>query len=146
MPLTPKGHLALIDDEFAAALQAPLSARQAMLVAMLIDHYPDRLFKAERSDIVRVLGAEDLPAYRTLLREQYPALAAAMAVCVGEARLVIKTVEVQLENYAQLSIEDFMVSLYNGHTVQRVMLERAGAPDRLAREVLAGAIEVCRRL
>ena len=40
--------------------------------------------------------------------------------------LVTEAVEVPVTDYPQLGVEDFMVSLYNGRTVQRV---RVALPD-----------------
>ena len=37
-------------------------------------------------------------------------------------RLVTEAVTVPIADYGSLSIEDFMVSLYNDHTVQRLRL------------------------
>ena len=125
MPLNLGAHLALLRDEYAASLAAPLSGRQAMLVAVLADHFPDRVFAARRDTPDSVLGAEDLPAYRALLRQHFPALGTLFDLCAfrpGGPRLLIKTVEVPLADYPRLSVEDFMLSLYNRHTVQRVRI------------------------
>src|SRR4051812_17378211 len=80
--LTLADHFALVDSEYQASLKAPLSPRKAWLVAMLIDHLPDRVFEAYRSTAPeKVLHAEDLPAYRTILRESSPALATIFDLC-----------------------------------------------------------------
>jgi hypothetical protein len=149
MPLTLAEHFALIEAEYAAALAAPLSARQAMLVAVLLDKYPDRVFAAHRADPVRVHGAEDLPAYRAVLRQRTPALATIFALCACRPdgpRLETRAVDVPLSDYPNLPLEDFMVSLYNNHTVQRVLLVGAAGAVRLAHKVLAEALEACRGL
>ncbi len=149
MPLSLPNHLALLGDEYAASLAAPLSGRQAMLVAVLLDHFPDRVFAAYRGTPARVLGAEDLPAYRALLRKKSAALATIFDLCAlrpGGPRLLIKTVEVPLADYPKLSVEDFMVSLYNRHTVQRVMLVSADGAQTLAHEVLGEAVRAAGEL
>ena len=75
MPLSLADHLALIEAEYAEALAHPLSSRQAMLVAVLLDKYPDRLFDARRNTALdRVLHAEDVLAFRTRLGALLPAL------------------------------------------------------------------------
>ena len=45
-----------------------------------------------------------------------------------------------LAEYGQLRVEDFMVSLYNGHTVQRVRLVLADGTRVLAHPVVGEAI------
>ena len=149
MPLNLGAHLALLRDEYAASLAAPLSGRQVMLVAVLADHFPDRVFAARRDTPDSVLGAEDLPAYRALLRQHFPALGTLFDLCAfrpGGPRLLIKTVEVPLADYPRLSVEDFMVSLYNRHTVQRVMLVGADGTQTLAHVLLGDAVKAAEAL
>jgi hypothetical protein len=96
-----------------------------------------------------VLGAEDLPAYRALLRQHFPALGTLFDLCAfrpGGPRLLIKTVEVPLADYPRLSVEDFMVSLYNRHTVQRVMLVGADGTQTLAHVLLGDAVKAAEAL
>jgi len=144
MPLTLADHFALIEDEFAAAVAAPLSVRKAFLVAVLLDHFADRVFERFRTgDPKKVFGAEDLPAYRDLLRGRSPALATIFALCAqkpGGPELKTLAVEVPIADYPSLSVEDFMVSLYNQHTVQRVMIIGADGSQTLIHEILAAAI------
>ncbi|MEO8883536.1 MAG: hypothetical protein ABI377_09025 [Devosia sp.] len=144
MPLTLAGHLALIEDEYGAALKAPLSARKTLLVIVLLDNFADRVFEAFRfAAPAKVFDAEDLPAFRVELREHAPALGLIFDLAATRQhgpRLVTRTVEVPIADYPKLSVEDFMVSLYNRHTVQRVMIAAADAPDRLALEVIGEAI------
>ena len=45
---------------------------------------------------------------------------------MGLESMLTEAVEVPVTDYPQLGVEDFMVSLYNGHTVQRV---RVALPD-----------------
>lgn len=144
LPLTLAGHLALIEDEYRAALQAPLSARKTLLVAVLLDNFADRVFEAHRfSAPAKVFAAEDPPAFRAVVAERMPALGLIFdlgAMRPDGPRLVTRAVEVPIADYHKLRVEDFMVSLYNGNTVQRVLIAAPGAPDRLALELLGEAI------
>ena len=144
MSLTLAEHLSLIEDEHAASLAAPLSARQALLVAVLLDHLPDRVFAARRHAAPNtVFSAEDLPAYRQKLREQSPALSTIFDLCAlrpDGPTLKVVAVEVPIADYPNLSTADFMVSLYNGNTVQRVLLVLPDNEAKLAREVIAAAM------
>lgn len=82
---------------------------------MLADAYADRLFGAQQE-------RDDILAFRAGLAERSTALARVFALVRGELKLVTEAVAVPLSQYGQLSVEDFMVSLYNQHTVQRVRL------------------------
>ena len=143
--LTLADHFALVEDEYRASVKALLSIRQAWLVAMLIDHLPDRMFEAYRETAPdKVFNAEDLPAYRAILREKSPALAIIFDLCAlrPEGRtLKVVPVEVPIAEYHKLSVEDFMVSLYNQNSVQRVVVAWGDGRQRLAHEVLGEAIE-----
>jgi hypothetical protein len=115
-----------------------LSRRKAMLAAHLVDAYADRLFAA------RAEPAADVLEFRAGLAEANPALATIFDLVAGRAEVITEAVEVPLADYSKLGVEDFMVSLYNGHTVQRLRIVGldGGRPD--VHEVLAGAIEVLR--
>jgi hypothetical protein len=143
MPLSLADHFALIETEYAEALAHPLSARQAMLVAVLLDKYADRLFYARRDTAPeKLFYAEDVLAFRTRLAAAMPALDSVFALCAlapDGPRLVTRTVAVPLPDYPSLPLADFMVSLYNGNTVQRVLLVGAG-DGRLALEVIGEAV------
>ena len=115
------------------ALAAPLSAKKLMLSVMLADAYADRLF-AEQDD------ADDILRFRAGLAAQSEALRLCFALVRGEVRLVTEAVEVPLPEYGKLSVEDFMVSLYNAHTVQRVRLMLPDGSRRLAHEVVGEAV------
>jgi hypothetical protein len=110
------GHLGYLRAELEAARAAPLSAKRARLAALLIDAYVDRLFAARHA------GDADVLAFRAELAVGSPALAAAFELANGTARLVTEAVEVPLDDYPALPLADFMVSLYNDHTVQRVFI------------------------
>ena len=136
-------HFALIEDEYADALAHPLSARRAMLVAALLARFTDRVFERYRPDAPdRVFSAADGPAYRDRLRAASPALATIFALCTVPpgAALEVAPVEVPIADYGRLSVEDFMVSLYNGNTVQRVVITRPGEGQPLVHPVLGEAI------
>ncbi|MGV8832808.1 MAG: hypothetical protein ACOH2N_12605 [Devosia sp.] len=110
-------HRAYLDAEMAAALAAPLARRKALLVAMLIDAYVDRLFAAGG------LG-DDILAFRAATAQACVPLGQIMALCAqrDEVRLVTEAVAIPIEDYGRLSVADFMVSLYNDHSVQRLLL------------------------
>lgn len=127
-------HLAYLRAEHEAAQRAPLSGRKALLVAMLIDAYADRLFTAQAED-------DDILEFRERLAAAAPALRLVFDVAAGRAQLVNEAVEVPVAQYGTLSVQDFMVSLYNGHTVQRVRIVAAEGARHDAHEALAEAVE-----
>jgi hypothetical protein len=129
-------HWDYLDGQWRAAQAAPLSRRRAYLVVYLIDAYVDRLFTMS--------GEEDVLAFRAGLIAQDDALAKVLDLAGqrdGGPRLEVRMVQVPLENYGQLSVEDFMVSLYNDHSVQRLMIVGADGVPELAHPMLAAAIE-----
>lgn len=139
-------HLALIREEYAAARAAPLSARQAMLVAVLLDKFADRLFAAWRAAPQHAGLAEDVLAYRAALAAENPALATVFGLCAlrpGGPVLRIVDMAVPLADYGMLPVEDFMVSLYNGHAVQRVVIEAPDGSRLLVHAILGDAIAAC---
>jgi hypothetical protein len=117
----------------AEARQAMLSRKKAMLAAYLIDAYADRLFAARNEP------AADMLAFRAELAAASPALALVFELVAGRAELVIEAVEVPIAEYGKLSVEDFMVSLYNQHTVQRVRIVAADGQHEV-HEILAAAM------
>lgn len=105
----------LVHLAIATALEAyeasPLSRKKAMLVALLIDAQIDR----------RMTG--DPLAYRSKLSYATPALGFVMELAAmreGGVQLVIEPVTISAEEAATLKEADYMVSLYNKATVQRV--------------------------
>jgi hypothetical protein len=104
---------------------------------MLADAYADRLFGAQQE-------RDDILAFRAGLAERSTALARVFALVRGELKLVTEAVAVPLSEYGQLSVEDFMVSLYNGHSVQRIRIVTADGTREDARDVLAKAFEALR--
>ncbi len=131
-----KPHRDYVDGAWQAAKAAPLSRRKALLAAMLMDTYVDHLFLAmpEPDDILR---------FRSQLAERSPELGAIMALAAQQdgVRLVIEAVAVPIADYCALSTADFMVSLYNGHSVQRVQLVLQDGSRRDMLELLAGAMD-----
>jgi hypothetical protein len=133
----PADPLLQLDAAVAAARAAPLSRRRAMLAALLLDAEVDRLF-----------AGGDILNHRAALAASSPALRLVLELCAmrpdGPA-LLTESVEVPLAEYDRLDVQDFMVSLYNGHTVQRV---RIAAPDGTrhdVHEVLAAALADLRK-
>ena len=129
-------HWDYLDGQWRAAQAAPLSRRRAYLVVYLIDAYVDRLFA--------VSGTDDVLAFRAEVIAQNAALACVLELAAqrdGGTRLEVQTIKVPLENYGQLSVEDFMVSLYNDHSVHRMMVVGADRAPELAHRVLAAALE-----
>lgn len=115
-----------------------LSRKKAMLAALLVDAYADRLF-ADRAE-----PAGDVLEFRTGLASAHPALALVFDLVAGRAELVTEAVEVPLADYGKLSVEDFMVSLYNGHTVQRIRIVTADGMRGDVHDVLARAFAALR--
>jgi hypothetical protein len=128
-------HWRYLEGEWAAARAAPLSLRRAMLVALLVDGYVDRLFAA-------MPGADDVLVFRAEMAQRAPALGLTMALAAqrDDARLLIEAVAVPLAEYASLAVADFMVSLYNDHSVQRVRLVTSDGGSRDFHETLAEAM------
>ena len=111
------GHRAYLDDALAAAQAAPLSRRKALLAALLIDAHVDRLFAAGGR-------GDDILDYRDRLAREAPAVGLVLTLCSQQhtTQLIIEAVGVPLAEYGRLSTADFMVSLYNGQSVQRLLL------------------------
>lgn len=109
---------------------------------MLIDAFIDRMFAADPT-------AEDILVYRAQLGERSRALSLIFALAAHRPdgpRLVTEAAEVPLAEYAGLSVEDFMVSLYNNHTVQRVRIALPDGTRHDVHAVLTSAVAELRRL
>jgi hypothetical protein len=119
-----------------AARAAPLSAKRAWLAALLIDQAADALFTTRHGG-----QGEDILAFRETLATQSEPLALVFALAARELDLVTEAVEVPARDYPSLGVEDFMVSLYNGRTVQRVLIALPDGGRRDVHEVLAKALE-----
>ncbi|WP_173088848.1 hypothetical protein [Devosia sp. 1635] len=133
-------HWHLLQRDFAASQCARLSLRKAWLVAVLLDHVPDRIWDAcIEAGAPLPHGAPDFPSYRAWLRSSAPALAdifALVALQPDGPRLELLPVAVPAEAVEALPVEDFMISLYNDNHIQQLMLTTAAgaipAHDRLA--------------
>ena len=135
---------ARLEEALVATRLHPLSSRKTLLAAVLLDNFCDQAFDAlRRSAPARVFDAEDVLAFRERLRAQEPALGLIFDLCASAPagpRLKTHAVAVPIEEYGGLSIEDFMVSLYNANTVQRVVLAMEDGSKQLAHEVLGKAM------
>ena len=112
---TPPEQNSTLAAALADAAAHPLSAKRAMLAALLLDATADRLLPA----------GGDLLAHRAALAAGSPALALILDLAAlrdGGPRLVTEAVEVPLADYDTLSEQEFMVSLYNKHTVPRLRI------------------------
>lgn len=109
-----------------------------MLAAQLVDAYADRLFAA------RAEPASDVLEFRAGLAKANPALATLFDLVAGRVELVTEAVEVPLVDYGKLGVEDFMVSLYNGHTVQRLRIVSPDGARQDVHAVLAEALAALR--
>ncbi len=124
-------HRDYLEAEWQSLCATPLSARKARLVAALVDAYVDRLFAASRD--------EDILEFRAAMATS-PALGQIMALCSDRATLVTEAVAVPIAEYGTLSVEDFMVSLYSDHSVQRLQLALPNGERFDMLDVLAEAI------
>ena len=122
-------------EAVAAARAAPLSRKKAMLAVLLIDQAADARFAAS--------GEGDILAFRAELAAESEALALVLALAAMGAdgpQLVVEAVAVPLAEYPMLGVEDFMVSLYNGQSVQRVLVATPDGARRDVHEMLVAAL------
>ena len=109
-----------------------------MLAALLIDAEVDRQFAAAGSG-----GDRDLLEWRAGIARNSKALRLVLGLAAlrpDGARLVTEAVEVPIADYPQLPVADFMVSLYNDHTVQRVLIAMPDGSRHDVHAVLAEAL------
>ena len=102
---------------------------------MLVDAFADRLAAASGGDILE---------FRAQLADRSADLALLLDVASlrdGGPRLLIEAVEVPLADYPTLSAAEFMVSLYNAHTVQRVLIALPDGSRRQVHDVLRAAVD-----
>ena len=106
-----------------------------MLVAALIDAYVDRLFAAQAEP-------DDILEFRAAMAAGSEAVGLVMTLCSpgGSVRLVTEAVAVPIADYGALGVEDFMVSLYNDHSVQRLRLVLPDGSRRDMHEALRAAL------
>ena len=105
-----------------------------MLAFMLVDAIVD--------DMARRPGSDPLRARADLARGDAD-LALVVEVAAHRAdspRLAVESVSVPLAQYGSLTSAEFMVSLYNQHTVPRLKVVGSDGGDRDAHAVLAGAV------
>lgn len=103
----------------------------------LADAYADRLFGEQDA-------TDDILDFRAGLAGRSPELGLCFAVVRGDAKLVTEAVQVPLAEYGQLRVEDFMVSLYNDHSVQRVRIALADGTRLMAHDVVGQAVRFLR--
>jgi hypothetical protein len=106
-------------------------------VCGLADAYADQLFGEQH-------GTDDILEFRRGLASLSPELGLCFAIVRGEARLVTEAVQVPLSDYGQLRVEDFMVSLYNDHSVQRVRIALGDGTRLPAHDVVGQAVAFLR--
>jgi hypothetical protein len=136
-----ESHWEYLRHAWEEAQAAPLSTRKALLVAVLVDDLVERIASRQAGDRLAWLAA---------WRRQSPQLAVLHELCAlrqSGPRLELSTVAVPIEHYPALALEDFMVSLYNGHTVQQVSVIWADSRKEQVHPLLADAVaEVARAL
>jgi hypothetical protein len=134
-------HWRFLQDALHEYKRSPLSLRKAMLVVALADAMVDRLFAATNV-------AEDLLEFRVSVGAENLALALVMELAAHRPhgpRFMVMERQISLEHYGALPIEDFMVSLYNNHSVQRLMVVGL-SPELEAAAVLQQAVAEVRSL
>jgi hypothetical protein len=123
-----------ISTALVALDHSPLSRKKAMLLALLIDEAIDA-------------GADDPLAARAAAASN-PALALVMELCAMREdgpRLVLETVAITAEDAASVREADYMVSLYNAGTVQRVRIAWPDGRREDALSVLRQAVAALER-
>lgn len=117
----------------AVAKAAPQSRKKAMLAALLLDAMVDALFEAS--------GESDVLAFRAALVSRRLDMKPILDLAgMDQTRLVLEPVEIAIGDYPELGVEDFMVSLYNGRTVPRVLIAGPDGSRRDPHEALAAAL------
>ncbi len=111
-----------------------LSRKKAMLAVHLADAFADHLFAA------RAEPAGDILAFRERLATACPPLGLVFDLVAGRIQLVTEAVEVPIAEYSKLGVEDFMVSLYNNHTVQRPRIVTADGCREDVHAILSAAL------
>lgn len=117
----------------AAARAAPQSRKAAMLAALQLDAAADALARARNEN--------DILAWRSALGHRLPTLAPVLDLAAMDGTtLLLEPIEVALGDYPSLGVEDFMVSLYNGRTVPRVLIAWPDGRRQDVHEALAAAL------
>jgi hypothetical protein len=132
--------LTYLREALAHSDEAPLSVRRAMLVVMLVDALVDELGGRVGEDPLRARAAiAHLSSELALVLE----IAAHRG---GGPRLVVEEVEVPLVHFETLATAEFMVSLYNEHTVSRLLVAIPDGTRQDARPVLHAAVAAVERV
>jgi hypothetical protein len=153
--MMPKRRLSSEEDDalrlgWSAALQAievshsaPLSARHALHAAVLLDQLSDLAFVRRTALLEPPLATcGDFLSFRTALRDCEPVLGLLMdltACRMDGPSLLVTAAQVAPDGFANLSVGDLMVSLYNGGTVPRLMLMQSDGKIRPMQDVLQQA-------
>lgn len=125
-----------IETVLAALERSPLSRRKAMLLALLVDA------------AIETRAGDDMLAHRRAVAAQDPALALVMELCAmreGGPRLVLEPVAIDAAEAAGLREADYMVSLYNGGTVQGVLIALSDGHREDALTILRHAVAALER-
>jgi hypothetical protein len=133
-------NLTHLREALALSDEAPLSVRRAMLVVMLLDTLVDELASRDGQDPLEVRGE---------ISHHWPDLRLVLEIAAHRADgpgLVVEEVEVPLTEYAALSTAEFMISLYNEHTVPRLVVALPDGTRTDARAVLHGAVAALERI
>lgn len=133
-------NLTHLREALALSDEAPLSMRRAMLVVLLLDTLVEELASRDGQDPLKVRGtiAHRSPDLRLVLE-----IAAHRG---GGPGLVVEEVGVPLTEYETLSTAEFMISLYNEHTVPRLLVALTDGTRTDARAVLHGAVAAVERI
>jgi hypothetical protein len=131
--VTPAEAFAAARPAIDAARAAPQSRRKAMLAALLLDAAIDALFEAS--------GQDDVLAFRSNLELRHAELKPILDLAAMEdTTLVLEPVEIAIGDYPALGVEDFMISLYNGRIVPRVLIVSPQGARIDVHEALASAL------
>lgn len=139
--ITPKLKNPVVYLAIGTALRAfeasPLSRKKALLTALLID-----------ARIDRDAPGDDPLAYRANLSYRFPVLGIVMDLCAmrdTSPSIVLEPVTITAEQAGTVREADFMVSLYNSATVQRVRIAWPDGRREDALEVLRQAAAALER-
>jgi hypothetical protein len=130
-------HFSYLEAAIAEARAAPLSLRKARLAIALLDAYVDRLYAADTG------RAEDILAFRAHLSATSPPLALLLAFAEqkpGAPELRLETAPLSPADYPHLSEPEYMVSLYNGASIPRLLLTTTGRTRQDVHDSLHAAL------
>jgi hypothetical protein len=107
-----------------------------MLVIALIDVFIDRLFESAENE-------DDILEFRGRMATSSRGLGIVMDIAAhrpGGPRVLVGSQPVPIERYSALSVEDFMVSLYNNHSIQQLIIAGEHQPEAELFPVLERAL------